>query len=132
MKEPVWLRIEAFVHLHDVSIARFGGSEGLRDKGLLESALDRPINVFNYRDEIDLADLAASYAYGLSQNHPFVDGNKRAALLACGVFLEMNGWKLVADPADTYRAVVTLAAGKITEGEFAEWIRQNRETEIPR
>ena len=127
MNEPVWLEKEALLHLHSSSLARFGGREGLRDEGLLESAVHRPINRFNYqgKDGIDLAALAASYAFGLAQNHAFIDGNKRMVLLACGVFLQRNGCKLVASSVDAYHAVSALAAGEIGEAEFAAWIRQN-------
>ena len=127
MNEPIWLERESLLLLHGSSLARFGGSEGLRDDGLLESALHRPINLFNYQGQegIDLADLAAAYAFGLAQNHAFIDGNKRIALLACGVFLERNGCMLVASSVDAYRAISALAAGEIAEREFAEWIRQN-------
>lgn len=127
MNEPVWLEKAALLHLHSSSLARFGGSEGLRDNGLLESALHRPINRFNYQGQegIDLADLAASYAFGVAHNHAFIDGNKRVALLACGVFLERNGCMLVASSVDAYRAITALAAGEIGEAGFAVWIRQN-------
>jgi death on curing protein len=125
VNEPNWLKKEAILHLHNSTLARFGGHEGLRDEGLLESALYRPINRFNYEEGVDLADLAASYAFGLAQNHAFVDGNKRMALLACGVFLERNGCALVASAVDAYYAITNLAAGLIGEHEFAAWIREN-------
>jgi death-on-curing protein len=125
VNEPNWVTKEALIHLHNSSLARFGGHEGLRDEGLLESALHRPINRYNYEEGIDLADLAASYAFGVAQNHAFIDGNKRMALLACGVFLDINGCRLVASSVDAYHAIVALAAGEIGEREFAAWIRQN-------
>lgn len=125
MNEPVWLQKPAILHLHDSSVARFGGSEGLRDEGLLESALLRPVNRFSYEDGLDLADLAASYSFALVRNHAFIDGNKRIALLACGVFLEINGCKFFAGDVDAYHAIVALAAGQIGEREFAAWLRQN-------
>lgn len=125
MNEPIWLKKEAILHLHGSNLTRFGGSEGLRDEGLLESALYRPINRFNYQEGIDLADLASSYAFGLARNHPFIDGNKRMALLACGIFLEINRCAFVAGPADAYNAITALAAGEIGEREFAAWLRQN-------
>lgn len=125
MNEPVWLQKVAILHLHDASVARFGGSEGLRDEGLLESALLRPVNRFSYEDGLDLADLAASYSFALVRNHAFVDGNKRIALLACGVFRDMNGCEFLASNADAYQAIMALAAGQIGELEFAAWLRQN-------
>lgn len=125
MKEPVWVGKDALLFLHGASLARFGGAEGIRDEGLLESALARPINLFRYEPKKDLADLAASYAFGFVKNHPFVDGNKRAAFIACGVFLDINGKKLIADMADAVSAVVALADGTIGEPEFAAWIRVN-------
>lgn len=125
MNEPVWLQKAAILLLHDSIIARFGGSEGVRDEGLLESALHRPVNRFSYEEGIDLADLAASHAFALVRNHAFVDGNKRIALLACGVFLDMNGCAFLASNADTHRATMALAAGQIGEREFAVWLRQN-------
>jgi death-on-curing protein len=125
MKEPKWVGKEALLFLHGASLARFGGAEGIRDEGLLESALARPINLFRYEPTKDLAELAASYAFGFVKNHPFIDGNKRAAFIACGVFLDINGKKLTADMADAVSAVVALADGTIGEPEFAAWIRVN-------
>ena len=125
MNEPIWLQKSAIIYLHDSSIARFGGSEGLRDEGLLDSALNRPVNRFNYEDGVDLADIAASYAFAFARNHAFVDGNKRIAFLACGVFLESNGAVIAASNADAYHAIIALAAGQIGEREFAVWLRQN-------
>ena len=125
MNEPVWLQKPVILHLHDSTIARFGGSEGVRDEGLLESALHRPVNRFSYEEGIDLADIAASYAFGFARDHPFIDGNKRIAFLACGVFLEINGCEFFAGNADAYHAIMALAAGQIGEREFAAWLRQN-------
>jgi death on curing protein len=125
MKEPIWIEKIALLFLHAQSIARFGGAEGVRDEGLIESALARPINLFRYGEASDLADLAAAYAFGLVKNHAFVDGNKRGAFLACGVFLDMNDKTLVAEIADAIQAVAALADGTIGEHEFAAWIRAN-------
>lgn len=129
MKEPTWVDKEGLLLLHGVSLARFGGAEGIRDEGLLDSALARPVNRYQYADAdagaCDLADLAAAYAFGLAKNHAFIDGNKRVALLACGVFLMANGKKLDAPPADMISAMLALADGSIGEVEFAAWIRRN-------
>ena len=123
MTEPVWVEKEALLLLHGKSLARFGGLEGVRDEGLLDSALARPLNAFHYDGLRDIAGLAASYAFGLAKNHPFADGNKRDAFMAVGLFLGANGWELDADPAEAIRAVLALAGGEIGEGEFAAWLR---------
>jgi death on curing protein len=119
-----WVSRKALELLHDASIAEHGGPSGLRDAGLLESALARPLNLAAY-GQPDLAELAACYAAGLAQNHPFVDGNKRAAFLAAGLFVNRNGWRLVASQADATLAMLALAAGTITEAEFADWLRRH-------
>ena len=123
MTEPVWVEKEALLLLHGKSLARFGGLEGVRDEGLLDSALARPLNAFHYDGLRDIAGLAASYAFGLAKNHPFADGNKRAAFMAVGLFLGANGWELDVDPAEAIREVLALAGGEIGEGEFAAWLR---------
>jgi len=123
MTEPVWVEKEALLLLHAKSLARFGGPEGVRDDGLLDSALARPHNAFHHEGLRDIADLAARYAFGLAKNHPFGDGNKRAAFMAVGLFLGVNGWDLNAEPVDAIRAVLALAAGEIGEGEFAAWLK---------
>jgi death on curing protein len=123
MNEPVWLELETLLLLHSSNIARFGGAEGIREQGLLESALARPRNLFAYEKVNDLADLAAAYAFGLIRNHAFVDGNKRIAFLAIGIFLDLNGFVLDAEAADCISAVTALAENSIGEPEFAAWIR---------
>lgn len=123
MTEPVWVEKEALLLLHTKGLARFGGVEGIRDEGLLDSALARPRNAFHHDRLNDIAGLAAAYAFGLAKNHPFADGNKRAAFMAVGLFLGVNGWELNAEPVDAIRAVVALAGGEIGEGEFAAWLR---------
>ncbi|HVZ28107.1 MAG TPA: type II toxin-antitoxin system death-on-curing family toxin [Rhizomicrobium sp.] len=123
MSEPLWVEKDALLLLHGKSIARFGGIEGIRGDGLLDSALARPRNAFHYDGLQDIAGLAASYAFGLTRDHPFADGNKRAAFMAAGLFLGINGWELHADPADAIRAVMALARGEIGEGEFSAWLR---------
>lgn len=119
-----WLSQRALVLLHDESLAQHGGSSGLRDEGLLESALSRARNIAAYGTP-DVAELAAAYAYGIAKNHPFVDGNKRAAFLAAGVFLRLNGMRLVASQAEATVAMFTLAAGELDEAGFAEWLRRH-------
>lgn len=121
-----WISRSSLLLLHGESLATHGGSAGLRDEGLLDSALARPLNVPAYaRDDVapDVATLAASYATGLAKNHPFVDGNKRAAFLATGLFLYLNGFRLNASQADATLTVLGLAAGDVNEEEFAAWIR---------
>ena len=123
MSEPVWIEKEALLLLHRLGLSRFGGADGIRDEGLLDSALARPLNLYGYQPESDLIALAAAYAFGLVRNHAFVDGNKRAGFLACGLFLELNGLKLTADQADAASAVLALADGSIGQSEFEAWLR---------
>lgn len=120
-----WIDVKALKLLHEESLSEHGGSRGVRDNGLLESAMMRPQNLALYNDQADIADLAASYAYGLAKNHPFVDGNKRAAFLSVGIFLGINGYRLIATPVDAIQAVLGLAGGEITEEAFAAWIRDH-------
>jgi death-on-curing protein len=124
MTPPRWVPIRALLILHAQSLAEHGGAEGIRDMGLLESAMMRPQNVFAYGTP-DVHLLVAAYAFGVAKNHPFVDGNKRAAFLASGLFLELNGQRLEADPDAATSAMLALAAGELTEDEFAAWLRDN-------
>lgn len=125
MNEPWrWISRQALVLLHDESIAEHGGAAGIRDEGLLESALARPLNQAAYGSP-DLAALAASYGVGLAKNHPFVDGNKRAAFLGVGLFLALNGYRLQATQAEATVAMLDVAAGTLGEEAFAEWLRQH-------
>lgn len=124
MSEPVWLTVELVVAFHDEQLREFGGPPGLRDAGMLESALGRPQNKWSY-GETDLAALAAAYAFGIARNHPFVDGNKRAALLALVTFLGLNGVDLVADQAEAVVVIRELASGEIEEEGLARWIRDS-------
>jgi len=112
----------ALLLLHDESLAEHGGAAGLRDEGLLDSALARPLNLVAY-GEPDLAALAAAYGAGLARNHPFVDGNKRAAFLAVGLFLALNGYRLEVTQAEATLTMLDLAAGELTEDGYADWIR---------
>jgi death on curing protein len=127
MSEPRWLSIDALLLLHSESIADHGGNDGLRDQALLESALARPRNLLAY-GEPDLSALAAAYAYGIARNHPFVDGNKRAALLSIGLFLALNGRRLAASQPDAVMAMLALAAGELDEAEIAAWIARYMES----
>ena len=117
-----WIDRRLLVILHDESLAEHGGASGLRDEGLLESALARPLNLVAY-GQPDVAELAAAYGVGLAKNHPFVDGNKRAAFLAVGLFLRMNGHRLTATQADATVTMLGVAAGEINDADFARWLR---------
>jgi len=123
MSRWTWVSREVLLLLHDESLAEHGGMAGLRDEGLLDSALGRPPNLDHYGTP-DIADLAASYGIGLVKNHPFVDGNKRAAFLAVGLFLMVNGQRLVTSQLDATQTMLDVAAGKIDEAAFAVWIRK--------
>jgi death on curing protein len=125
MSEPRWLTKQALVLLHAEALAEHGGAEGIRDEAALESALARPLNQFAYAGTTDISALAAAYATGVSQNHPFIDGNKRAAFIALGLFLAMNGWRLVADQVEATRVVLAVAAGEFGEEELAAWTRRH-------
>jgi death on curing protein len=121
--EPRWPAKQSLLALHDRSIALHGGAPGLRDEGLLESALARAANLFHYEAVDDVCVLAATYLVAVASNHPFADGNKRAAFSAAGLFLRLNGRRLVASPADAARAVLAVAAGHRNIEEIAAWIR---------
>ncbi len=125
MSEPEWLELEAVEVLHDMSLAAHGGAAGVRDQGLLESALQRPANRFHYEGTSDLPLLAAIYAAAISGNHPFVDGNKRAAFHAMTLFLRLNGLRLEVDPSEATAAIYALAAGELGVEQLAEWLRRN-------
>ncbi len=123
--EPRWLTRAIVVALHEESLALFGGLQGIRDEGLLESALARPRNRYAYEPRVDLVRLAADYGFGLALNHPFVDGNKRVAVLAVAVFLTLNGLRFDPDEHDEVRAILALAAGELDADEFSAWVRAN-------
>jgi death-on-curing protein len=125
MVEPNWLRRQVLIDLHSESLRLFGGPEGIRDEGMLDSALDRPRNRFAYEPDSTLAELAAAYAFGLARNHPFVDGNKRAAFLAIGLFLGKNGVRLTAPQVDATVTILSLASGELSEAELAAWIEKH-------
>lgn len=126
LAEPRWLLLEAVLAMHKLLIAEHGGASELRDRGLLESALAQPQNLFGYEDpKPSPSRLAASYAFGIAKNHPFVDGNKRVALTAAAVFLEINGASLQASEAETVAVFRDLASGAIDEDELILWFDQN-------
>jgi death on curing protein len=124
MNEPVWLDVEILIDLHAEQLALFGGPDGIRDQGMLESALGRPINKFAY-GETDLAALAAAYGFGIARNHPFVDGNKRAAFGAIIVFLGLNDIDFLVPPESATVMILSLAAGEVNEEGLTRWIRDN-------
>ena len=120
--EWIWLNPEVVNAIHEEQLAEHGGADGLRDAGLLDSALAKPRNLAGYGAP-DAADLAAAYAWGISRNHPFLDGNKRTAFVAAELFLELNGWQLAASDADCVLTMLRVAAGEIEETALAHWIR---------
>jgi death on curing protein len=124
MNEPFWLTVAMIVAIHDEQLAIHGGSAGLRDQSLLESALDRPRNKWAY-EQAALPELAAAYGYGIARNHPFIDCNKRTALLAIYTFLGVNDVDFVVPEADAAAMILSLAAGEVSEESLARWIRDN-------
>ena len=121
MAEPVWIVRDVVLAVHDEQLSEHGGQSGVRDLGLLESALARPRNQYAY-GETSIARLAASYTFGLSRNHPFLDGNKRTSLVVAELFLALNGLELAASDAECVTTFLALAAGDLTEEELAGWI----------
>jgi death-on-curing protein len=124
VKRPVWIYRETVLTLHEQLLAIFGGSSGIRDAGLLDSALARPENLVAYGTP-DVFDLAASYGFGLVMNHPFVDGNKRTGFAVAVLFLELNGCRFEAGEADATVRTLALAAGDMQEAEYAAWLKAN-------
>ncbi len=122
MSDWVWIDIEVALVAHEEQLAEHGGAAGIRDRSMLESALARPHNLIAY-GEPDVADLAASYAFGIARNHPFVDGNKRTALVVSETFLMLNGCTLTATDAEVVVAFLALAAGELSVDELADWFR---------
>jgi death-on-curing protein len=126
MTTPVWIEKRVVLAYHDMQLAEHGGSTGVRDEGLLESALARPQNIAAYADDVPtLYRLAAAYAFGIARNHPFVDGNKRTALVVAIAFLERNGVAFAASQQEAYLTFYDLAAGKLTEEELTAWFEKN-------
>ena len=125
MKEPVWIDERDALTLHDRLLILHAGASGIRDEGLLESALARPQQLYAYGENPDLIDMAAAYTAGIVRNHPFVDGNKRTGFVVGVLFLEMNGHVFAAGEEDATEAVLSLAAGTMDEHAFAAWLRAN-------
>jgi death-on-curing protein len=120
--EPIWIQQQTVIAAHEESLSEHGGPSGMRDLGLLESALARPKNFLAYSEtEPSIQRLAAAYAFGIAANHPFVDGNKRTALITSLTFLKLNGLRLTAEKADRYLTFYGLGAGTVSEDELAEW-----------
>ncbi|MFZ5739160.1 MAG: type II toxin-antitoxin system death-on-curing family toxin [Pseudomonadota bacterium] len=122
--EPVWLDVDEVIDMHAEQLSIFGGPEGIRDRGMIESALMRPVNQWHY-GETDMAALAAAYAFGLARNHPFVDGNKRIAFLAMIAFLRINEIKFAPLPGEATEIILALAAGEVSEASLTRWTRDN-------
>lgn len=124
MSEPVWLTPEIVIAIHEMQLAEHGGPAGIRDMGMLESALGRPQNKFAY-GETDLAVLAAAYGFGVARNHPFIDGNKRTSLMVIYTFLGINDVDFIVPEAEFATIILDLAAGEVSEESLARWIRDN-------
>lgn len=123
MREPKWLSLEIITALHTDQVREHGGALGVRDAGLMESAIERPRRSWEYDGAVDLAALAADYGFGLAKNHPFADGNKRIAFVATNVFLIINGYEIEAEEPEVVSTVLKLADGRLSRNKFAEWIR---------
>jgi death-on-curing protein len=123
-KVPAWLTYEQVVAIHSLQLRRFGGAPGLRDEGMLRSALERPANKWHY-EQVKLQELAAAYAFGLAKNHAFVDGNKRIAFMSMTVFLRKNGVQFAPDQAQATAMIMALAAGEVSEESLARWTCDN-------
>jgi death on curing protein len=123
-EEPLCISYEQAIAIHARQLRRFGGAPGLRDEGMLRSALERPQNKWRY-EQVALAELAAAYAFGLAKNHAFVDGNKRIAFMAMMTFLAKNDVSFAPDPAQATKIILSLAAGEVSEESLTRWIRDN-------
>jgi death on curing protein len=123
--QPRWISKKAVLAMHSLQLAEHGGSAGIRDETLLDSALAKPLNVFAYADQPDIFRLAASYAFGIARNHTFVDGNKRTALVVSLTFLERNGWDIVAPKENVYFTFLHLADGSLSEDELTTWFTKH-------
>jgi death-on-curing protein len=121
--EPVWVRNDVVGQIHGYQIAQFGGRPGIRDEGMLESALARPHNLWLY-ERVSITRLAAAHAFGIAMNHPFIDGNKRTAFVVSVLFLELNGFPFNAEEVDAASMFVSLAAGELDEAELSDWFEQ--------
>ena len=124
-KEPQWIEEREVFAIHDRLLAAHGGASGLRDEGLLQSALARPRQHYAYAGSPDIPEMAALYTAGIVRNHPFVDGNKRTGFVIGVLFLELNGFRFIASQEDATQAVLSLAAGTLDEAGYSEWLRLN-------
>ncbi len=122
-REWEWIELETVLDAHTAQLATYGGLPGIRDQGALEGALGRPINIAAYQPEADACLLAAAYAHGIANNHPFVDGNKRTAFVVSSAFLELNGYVFTAPEAEVIRTFLLLAEGRVSLDELAQWFR---------
>jgi death-on-curing protein len=122
--EPAWITYDQALAIHSRQLRRFGGAPGLRDEGMLQSALARPVNKWRY-EQAGLTELAAAYAFGLAKNHAFIDGNKRIAFMSMMVFLRKNGVRFAPDQAEATKIILALAAGEVSEQSLARWIADN-------
>ena len=120
----VWIEKKLALAIHQLQIAEHGGSDGMRDVGLLESALTRPRNIAAYEPDADVAQLAAAYAFGIIRNHPFIDGNKRTGYVVMETFLVLNGHNVIATEEEKYPVVIALAQGAVSEDALADWLRE--------
>jgi death-on-curing protein len=125
VKKPVWIDERDALALHDLLLDLDGGAEGVRDEGLLKSALARPQQIYAYGDRPGIVELAAAYTFAILRNHPFIDGNKRTGFVVGALFLELNGYRLIAGEEDATQAVMGLAAGTLDEPAFVGWLRAN-------
>ena len=126
MEAPTWISEDFALAIHERQLAEHGGGSGIRDRGMFESAMARPLQLHSYGGEgVGIPDYAAAYAFGLARNHPFVDGNKRTAYVVCRTFLVINGWDLVGTMEERYAAFVSMSAGEMDEASFTEWLRHH-------
>jgi len=123
MNEPTWVLKQVVLALHSEQLAEHGGSDGIRDENLLDSALARPVNVFAYNNAADIFDLAAAYAFGIARNHAFIDGNKRTAASVSMTFLRLNGWEVEAPKEEEYSTFLGVAEGSLEQSVLAAWFR---------
>jgi death-on-curing protein len=121
---PRWINLQALLYLHEESLVQFGGARGMRDRGLLESALARPQNILFYEPDATTFDLAAAYCFAIAKNHPFIDGNKRTAFMAASLFLALNDRFLNANPVEAADTILALVEGVIDESSLSLWFRE--------
>lgn len=130
IREPIWISEDFALAIHERQLAEHGGGSGIRDRGMFESAMARPLQLHAYGGEqAGIPEFAAAYAFGLARNHPFVDGNKRTAYVVCRTFLVINGWDLVGSLNDRYAIFLAMSAGEIDEEAFTHWLRQHARPE---